>query len=197
MLNRLREKIEPIMNLIGTNLANTGIAPNTWTIIGFLAALLSGIIYALNDYIQYSTLYGGIILIIAGFLDMIDGSVARASKQVSKKGMFLDSTLDRVAEVIIYGGILYSGINSMLVLAAITTSLLVSYSRARAESLGIELKGIGIGERAERLLILAIASIIAAITNNIMVIDYGLIIIAIIASITFLHRVIIAINKLS
>ncbi len=197
MLNRLRDKIEPIMNSIGSNLASTGISPNTWTVIGFLIAIVSGIVYALNNYIQFAMLYGGIILLIAGFVDMIDGSVARVSKRVSKKGAFLDSTLDRVSEVIIYAGILYSGINSMLVLAAITTSLLVSYTRARAESLGIELKGIGIGERAERLLILAITSIIASITNNIMIIEYGLIIIAIIAGITFLHRVIITINKLS
>ncbi len=197
MLNRLRDKIEPIMNSIGNNLASTGISPNAWTVIGFLIAIVSGIVYALNNYIQFSMLYGGIILLIAGFVDMIDGSVARVSKRVSKKGAFLDSTLDRVSEVIIYAGILYGGINSILVLAAITTSLLVSYTRARAESLGIELKGIGIGERAERLLILAITSIIASITNNIMIIEYGLIIIAIIAGITFLHRVIIAINKLS
>ncbi len=183
-----------MMNTLGLRLASTGISPNAWTIIGFFVAVLSGIVYALD--LDLAIVYGGIILLIAGFVDMIDGAVARATKQVSKKGAFLDSTLDRVSEVIIYAGILYASIaNTLFVLLAITLSLLVSYARARAESLGIELKGIGIGERAERLMILAIVSILSMISIEIM--DYGLIIIIIIAGITFIQRIIITINKLS
>ena len=194
MLNRIRSKIEPMMNTLGLRLASTGISPNAWTIIGFFVAVLSGIVYSLD--LDLAIVYGGIILLIAGFVDMIDGAVARATKQVSKKGAFLDSTLDRVSEVIIYAGILYASIaNTLFVLLAITLSLLVSYARARAESLGIELKGIGIGERAERLMILAIVSILSMISIEIM--DYGLIIIIIIAGITFIQRIIITINKLS
>ncbi|MEM2965486.1 MAG: CDP-alcohol phosphatidyltransferase family protein, partial [Candidatus Nitrosocaldaceae archaeon] len=140
--------------------------------------------------------YGGIALLVSGFVDMIDGSVARVTKRVSKKGAFLDSTLDRVSEVAIYAGILYSNVaNDMLVLVAITSSLLVSYARARAESLGIELKGIGIGERAERLLILSIASILSII--KIEMLNYGIALICIIAIITFIQRIIATLNRLS
>ncbi|RMF31528.1 MAG: CDP-alcohol phosphatidyltransferase family protein [Candidatus Nitrosothermus koennekii] len=197
MLNRIRSKIEPMMNTLGLKLASTGISPNAWTIIGFFISALSGIIYAMQSLIEYAIIYGGIILIISGFTDMIDGAVARATKQISRKGAFLDSTLDRVSEVIIYAGILYANIsNSLFVLLAITLSLLVSYARARAESLGIELRGVGIGERAERLLILAITSILAGLVDM-KIMDYGLIIIIIIAAITFIQRVIIIINKLS
>ncbi len=194
MLNKIRDKIDPMMNTLGVKLASTGISPNAWTMIGFFIAVLSGIVYALE--FDLALVYGGVILLIAGFVDMIDGAVARATRQTSKKGAFLDSTLDRVSEVVIYAGILYANIaNNIFVLLVITLSLLVSYARARAESLGIELKGIGIGEREERLMILAIVSILSII--NIEIINYGLIIITIIAGITFIQRVITTINKLS
>lgn len=195
MLNKIRDKIEPMMNNLGLKLASANISPNALTIIGFFIAILSSIVYALNNLIEFAILYGGIILLVAGFVDLLDGAVARATKQVSKKGAFLDSTLDRVSEVLIYAGILYANItNNMLILLAITLSLLVSYARARAESLGIELKGVGIGERAERLMILSIVSILSIL--SIEIINYGLIIIAIIATITFVQRVIVTINKL-
>ncbi|MGD0013026.1 MAG: hypothetical protein ABSD56_01170, partial [Bryobacteraceae bacterium] len=75
-------------------------------------------------------------------------------------GAFLDSTLDRVAEVAIFLGILAGGLAPpMLVLSALSLSFLVSYTRAKGDALGIRLSGVGIGERSERLLILAIASI--------------------------------------
>ncbi|MEM4237902.1 MAG: CDP-alcohol phosphatidyltransferase family protein, partial [Candidatus Nitrosocaldaceae archaeon] len=152
------------MNNLGLKLASLGLTPNTWTVIGFFVSILSAIVYSMHNHLELAMLYGGIVLLVSGFVDMIDGSVARVTKRVSKKGAFLDSTLDRVSEVAIYAGILYSNVaNDMLVLVAITSSLLVSYARARAESLGIELKGIGIGERAERLLILSIASILSII----------------------------------
>ncbi len=196
MLNKIRDKIEPKMNILALRLASIGIKPNTWTIIGFIISLSSAFAYALYDYDQLAPLYGGILLIIAGFVDMIDGSVARVTKQVSKKGAFLDSTLDRVSEIAIYAGILYSNLaNHMIVLIAITASLLVSYARARAEGLNVELKGVGFGERAERLMILAITSIISII--NIEIMNYGIAIIAIIAIITFAQRVFAVMNRLS
>lgn len=195
MLNRIRSKIEPFMNNLGLMLASIGLSPNIWTVIGFLVSIVSAIAYSLYNYTELAPFYGGIILLIAGFIDMIDGSIARATKRVSKKGAFLDSTLDRVSEIAIYAGILYAGLaNDLLILVAITSSLLVSYARARAESLGIELKGIGIGERAERLLVLAVASMISLI--NIDLLNYGIALICIIAIITFIQRVICTINKL-
>lgn len=196
MLNKIRTKVEPFINSLSNKLANS-VSPNTLTVIGFLVSIVSGIFYGLYNMLNYALLYGGITLLISGFFDVIDGSVARVSNKLTKRGAFLDSTLDRVAEVVIYAGIIYSGVaDKLLTLFAITFSLLVSYTRARAESLGVELKGVGIGERAERLLILAIVSILADTLGSVLM-NYGIAIIFILASITFIQRVILTINKLS
>lgn len=196
MLNKMRTKLEPFINILSNKLANS-VSPNTLTLIGFLVSIVSGIFYGLYNILNYALLYGGITLLISGFFDIIDGSVARVSNKVTKRGAFLDSTLDRVAEVAIYAGIIYSGVaDRLLTLFAITFSLLVSYTRARAESLGVELKGVGIGERAERLLILAIVSILAD-TLGLFLMNYGIAIIFILALVTFIQRIISTINKLS
>jgi len=184
LLNRIRDRIEPAMNSLGLKFASSGLSPNFWTGVGFALAIASAVAYASATIgLMYAALYGGILLLVSGFFDIIDGSVARATKQISRKGAFLDSTLDKVAEVIVFLGILYGGLaDPAIVLIALGLSLLVSYTRARAESLGIELKGVGIGERAERLIVIAVFSI-AGFTY------YGMIIVAIIAGITFIQRV--------
>jgi archaetidylinositol phosphate synthase len=190
LLNRIRDKIEPTMNNLGLKFASSGLSPNFWTSVGFALSIASAAAYGSSNILAYAPVYGGILLLISGFFDIVDGSVARATKQISRRGAFLDSTLDKVAEVIVFLGILYGGLaDPTIVLIALGLSLLVSYSRARVESLGIELKGVGIGERAERLLVVAAFSI-AGFTN------YGMIIVAIIAGITFIQRVASVISRL-
>ena len=83
-----------------------------------------------------------------------------------------------------------------MVLLAISLSLLVSYSRARAESLGVKLQGIGIGERAERLLVIAILGIIAGVIQRIELMEYAVIIVIIIAAITLIQRIIVTSKEL-
>jgi len=83
-----------------------------------------------------------------------------------------------------------------LILLAITLSLLVSYSRARAESLGIKLQGIGIGERAERLLVIAILGIIGGVIQRTELMEYAIIIVVIIAAITLIQRIIVTSKEL-
>ncbi|MGH9877791.1 MAG: CDP-alcohol phosphatidyltransferase family protein [Nitrososphaerales archaeon] len=192
MLNRIRDRIEPTMNNLGLRFASSGLSANFWTAVGFVLSIASAAAYAsANIGVMYAALYGGILLLVSGFFDIVDGSVARATKQISRKGAFLDSTLDKVAEVIVFLGILYSGLaDPTMVLIALALSLLVSYSRARAESLGIELKGVGIGERAERLIVIAAFSI-AGFTY------YGIVIVAIIAGITFIQRVVSVVSHLN
>jgi len=142
-------------------------------------------------------LYAGIALLTSGFFDIVDGSVARVTKKVSSIGAFLDSTLDRVSEVALFIGIIASNVmNPLLVALALALSLLVSYSRAKADSIGVNLQGIGIGERAERLIILAVSSIIASIIS-IELIQYGIIIIVILAGITFVHRILSVFNAMA
>jgi archaetidylinositol phosphate synthase len=132
-----------------------------------------------------ATLLGGIFLIIAGFFDAIDGTVARVTKRTSALGSFLDSIIDKVSEIVIFIGILIGNFtNPVLVLVTLSLSILVSYTRARAESMGIDLKGKGIAERAERILILSILAFIPFRDN----ISLALWIISVLAIITILER---------
>ncbi len=180
------------MNGLGLKFASSGLSANFWTGVGFVLSIASAAAYtSANIGLIYPALFGGILLLVSGFFDIVDGSVARVTKQISRKGAFLDSTFDKVAEVIVFLGILYGGLaDPTMVLIALGLSLLVSYSRARAESLGIELKGVGIGERAERLIVIAVFSI-AGFTY------YGIVIVAIIAGITFIQRVVSVVSHLN
>jgi archaetidylinositol phosphate synthase len=130
-------------------------------------------------------------VIASGIFDVLDGAVARVMNRVSSAGSFNDSTLDRVAEVAIYAGIMYGAYtNSVLVLLALSFSLLVSYSRAKGDSLFVTLSGVGIGERAERLLTLVIFSLIGYVWA-------GVIVVLVLAIITFVQRYYVIMKKLA
>ncbi len=137
MLNNLRDSLQPHLEKIGKDFASTGISPNGWSCIGLVFAFVSAFIYGWN--VEFSLIIGGIVLLVAGFFDIVDGQVARVSKKVTKSGGFLDSVFDKIAEVAIFLGILVGGFaEPYLVFLAITFSLLVSYTRSRAESLGVK-----------------------------------------------------------
>ena len=191
MLNRFREKITPITTLIGNNFGSLGLSPTFWSMIGFTFAILSSIFFGITNFLNQQGLefpwqvIGSIMLLISGFFDIVDGSVARVMKKTTTRGAFLDSNFDKVSEALIFIAIAIGGLsNPILAMIALSTSILVSYLRARAESLGIELKGIGIGERAERLLILAICGLIP-ISGSI---QWGVIIIILISAFSFIQR---------
>nr|AIF15023.1 CDP-alcohol phosphatidyltransferase (pgsA, PGS1) [uncultured marine thaumarchaeote KM3_69_B11] len=180
MLNNLRESLKPYLQNIGRAFASTGISPNVWTVVGLVFAFTASLIYGIN--VEYSLILGGIILLVSGFFDIVDGQVARYTNKISKTGGFLDSVFDKIAEVAIFFGILIGGYaEPYLVFLAITLSLLVSYVRAKADAAQIKLQGIGIGERAERLLVIAIVGIIGFM-------EIAVIIVVIIASITLIQR---------
>lgn len=191
MLNRFREKLIPITTLIGNNFGSLGLSPTFWSMIGFAFAILSSIFFGLTNFLNQqgiefpSQIFASILLLISGFFDIVDGSVARVMKKSTTKGAFLDSNFDKVSEALIFIGIAIGGLsNPILAMIALSTSILVSYLRARAESLGIELKGVGIGERAERLLILSICGFIPISES----IQWGVIIIILISGFSFLQR---------
>jgi len=195
MLNKLRGSLKPTLEKIGHSFARTGLPPNFWTSIALFFAFASAIMYGLS--IEFGLIIGGILLLVSGFFDIVDGQVARVTKKTSKRGGFLDSVFDKIAEVVIYLGILLGGfVEPYLVFLAITLSLLVSYTRSRAESLGINLQGIGIGERAERLLVIAILGIIGGIISEIKFMEYAVIIVIIIAGITFIQRIVVTAKNL-
>jgi len=201
LLNKLRELLEPTLTRIGQRFASTGLSANSWTGIGLAVSVLAALVYGSNEYLNLSStpwnlaaVVGGILLLLSGFFDVVDGSVARVTSQISKKGAFVDSVFDKVAEVAIFGGIAFGQLaDSFWCLIALGMSLLVSYTRARAESLGGKLKGVGIGERAERLLIIAIIGMIPAKEAM----QWAMIIVSIVAGITLAQRVVVTANKLS
>jgi archaetidylinositol phosphate synthase len=201
LLNKFRDLLEPILTKIGTIFASTGLSADFWTGLGLAVSLLAAIVYASNIFLDidwrpwnFTAVIGGVFLLLSGFFDIVDGSVARITKRISKRGAFLDSIFDKLAEVIIFGSIALGQLaDSFWCLVALGMSLLVSYTRARAESLGEKLKGIGIGERAERLLIVAIIGMMPVREAM----QWAIIIVSIVAGITLAQRVAVTVRRLS
>jgi len=127
-----------IINPIARALAALGLSPNLLTVLGFAATVVVSVIVAVGPL----PLAGLLLIITLGF-DAIDGTVARLTNTVSRFGAFLDSTLDRWAEIALYGALIWrfvqadDGRGVLLAAAALATSLMVSYTRARAEGIGV------------------------------------------------------------
>jgi phosphatidylglycerophosphate synthase len=190
VLNNLRNRFDPIIEKVGRGFARLGFGPSFWTWVGLGLSIISAIMFSLHspaigvDWYT-ATFLGSLFLLLAGFFDVVDGAVARVTKRTSALGGYLDSVLDKVSEIIIFTGILIGSFtNPVLVLVALSLSLLVSYTRARGEGLGVDLKGKGIAERAERIIIIVILGFIPFQEN----ISVALWIISILAAITVLER---------
>lgn len=180
MLDRLRARLETNLRSVGNWFARLESSPTAWTVVGLLVSLFASVAYSTSGYEGQAL--GGVLVLVAGWFDIVDGAVARVTGRASKRGAFLDSTLDRVAEVALFGGVMVGGYSPpILVLLALSFSLLVSYTRAKGDALGVPLSGVGIGERSERLLILAITSILGLLY-------WGVILVLIVALYTFLER---------
>ena len=198
MLNRFRSALGPLLDGIGSFFAKSGISPNFWTLVSLLFAVASGLTYmspllAAGIGWYYTSLAGSIMLLISGFFDIVDGSVARTLKQSSKKGAFLDSILDKISESLIFIGIAVGGLASPLFCqVAISLSLMVSYARSRSESMGIELKGVGVGERAERLLSVGFLGLIPLEDS----LQYAVLLVCVLAGITLCQRITFSIRRL-
>ena len=142
----------PVVHL----LVKTSITPNTITWFGFLLSVVAAALIATEHLLVAS-----LLVLIAGLSDLVDGALARRTKQTTNFGAFLDSTLDRLAETVILLGVLIlyaraqSVVGIMLAGIAIPSSLLVSYIRARAEVLNLECE-VGIFTRTERVIVLAL-----------------------------------------
>ncbi len=142
----------------------TGLTPNALTLIGLLlncavAGVLAG------GWLRW----GGVLVLAAGLFDLLDGAMAKVTDQTTPFGAFLDSTLDRYSEVIVFGGLLLHLLSTpdasqgaLLIYLTITGSILVSYARARAEALGYKLQ-VGLLARPERILILAVGLVLGQV----------------------------------
>ena len=182
-------------NTISILLIKIGITANILTILGFILIIIASFFVISNNLV-----FGGIFLLISSTFDMLDGSIARASKTTSLFGAFLDSTIDRISEFLIFSSILiYYLINDsktsnsniipiILCITSIGTSFLVSYTRARAEGLHIKCT-VGIFTRAERIIVLFLGIILSPIVI-IDTIIVSLAIITILSFITVMQRII-------
>lgn len=145
-------------------LAKTGITPNGLTVLGFVMTLAAAYLLASGVFV-----WGAVVLTIGSFFDMMDGHLARATGQTSVFGAFLDSSLDRYSESVILIGLTYyfagEGRPTEVVLlsATLVGSLMVSYTRARAEGLGLECK-VGIFQRPERVVLLVVGLLFGWVT---------------------------------
>jgi len=150
-------------------LARTSITPNIITWFGFLITLGAAVLIVTGHLFV-----AGLVVLLAGFFDILDGALARRTNQTTRFGALLDSTLDRLSEGLLLLGILILNllkdqltVEVLLVCLALIGSLLVSYIRARAEALGLECQ-VGLFTRAERVTVLALGLLLSQI-------DYALI----------------------
>ncbi|HDJ89246.1 MAG TPA: CDP-alcohol phosphatidyltransferase family protein [Thermoprotei archaeon] len=154
MLTKLRKKLGKNIEKIGYLIALFLPSPNIITLLGLLFAVIFFITVLLKN-IGY--IYALIFYLFSITMDVIDGAVARATKKSSKLGSFLDSITDRVADTIYIMALHYMlNLQSIITLLLIFGCLMISYTRAKAESLGLKMEGIGIAERGDRLIIIFI-----------------------------------------
>lgn len=159
MLDNLRPRARRLAEWPARLIARTGVSPNTLTLVGLFLNVLVAVVLAFGHPVA-----GGLLVLLANAFDMLDGALARITGKVSRFGAFLDSTMDRYEEALLYLGIgvwlFYRG-DGLLMLAgylAIIGSILVSYARARAESLGVGGE-VGWLPRPERIVLLAVGLI--------------------------------------
>ncbi|MBN2555428.1 MAG: CDP-alcohol phosphatidyltransferase family protein [Anaerolineales bacterium] len=185
----LRNRFKVILEAVATFLNRLGITPNTLTLTGVIGNLVSAIFLAQGSFFE-----GGLIALVMGPLDAIDGTMARQRGEPSDFGAFIDSVSDRYSELIIFGGLMlhYALIDDHLmtcmVFAAAAGSVLVSYTRSRAEALGFNVK-VGLLTRAERFIVL-IPSLVLNYAR------FGIWAVAILANFTALQRIL-AVRKMS
>jgi len=152
--NPLRERAEKVFIALARPLHRLGVSPNFLTRVGLLITLCAAGLLAFGH--QW---VAGVVIIPASLFDALDGALARLGGRDTPYGAFLDSTLDRWAEIALYLGLLYwytqrgEKVEIVLIYLTIAGSLMVSYTRARAEGLGIECK-VGLFTRTERILTL-------------------------------------------
>jgi archaetidylinositol phosphate synthase len=189
MLTKLKQRVQAILTTEAKIAHKLGLTPNRISGIGIILAFLAAFAYAEWQTNRLCLLAAVVLLSFSGFCDALDGVVARTYQQTTPFGGFLDSLLDRYADAAVYTGIMISGLCDLLWgLIALMGSLLVSYSRARAEAAGMKMETIGLAERAERMIILLAATLIAFFWEPQTIMNWSIILLAVLSNLTVLHR---------
>ena len=174
------------------------LSPNTLTLLGFAVSVAAGAAFTLGKPFA-----GGLLILFSGIFDVLDGGLARAKDRITPFGGVLDSVCDRYSDGIVFLGIIAGAVNGRLVLSpilqievwlwagyALIGSFLVSYTRARAESAGCRKRSVGVAERTERMIILALGGLSGFL-------GWALVLIAVFSHITIIQRVLRAKSILS
>ncbi len=191
MLNRYaRGVVNRVMTPVARGLLRAGVSPDVVTLLGTLGVCAGALVL----FPRGQLLLGALVITVFSFSDLLDGTMARLSGRPTRWGAFLDSTLDRIGDAAIFGGLVlwYTGRGNSDLLAAVAlycliTGALVSYAKARAEGLGMTCD-VGFAERAERLLIILVATGLAGLGAP-YVDAAGLWVLAIASTVTLLQRV--------
>jgi archaetidylinositol phosphate synthase len=190
MLNKIKgvlvKPIKPIVSVI----AKGNIDPNVITILGVVIAMIT----PLAAYL-YGIIGALAAIAVSSLLDAIDGEVARSLGRVSRRGAFLDSLCDRISDLAYIGSLMVLGVSPVLVYIAAGSSLLISYIRARAESLGIYISGVGLMERGERILGLVVVMLIGMLNREAM--DIAMIVFTVLTGYTAVERAVYSVMTLS
>ena len=193
----MRARIEPVARAM----ARTGLTPNQLTLIGFGIAALGALFAGIEWW-----LLAGIVGTVGAAFDAFDGAVARVTGTASTFGAFMDSTFDRAGEALLYIGIIIGctragfEVGAWLAAAAMAAAFLVSYTRARAESLGFSsgrgMAAVGLAPREVRTVILGVALVGAGLFGGVasgstgsVILGFGLGLIALLAVITIIQRI--------
>jgi archaetidylinositol phosphate synthase len=188
MLNRIRVVVERFTSILAGLLVKFGFKAEYLSFMGLTVAVLGALMYGVRGGLGLYV--ASILVIVSGFFDMLDGAVARAAGTADRLGSFLDSTIDRFSDSAIIGGLMLSGrVPIEPGIVSLVGSLLTSYVRAKAESLGLEMSGVGLIERGERILIIALSGLLN-------VIEIGIWVLAILSLVTIIQRVVYVYRRL-
>lgn len=189
MLTKLKANVQKWLTYEAAVLHRLGFTPNHISIFGLILALLSALTYWQWKVSPFFLILAPVLMLVSGFLDALDGIIARIYGESSTFGGFFDSILDRYSDAVILSGILLGGLTEITWgLVAIFGSLMVSYARARAEAGGVKMESVGLAERAERIMILALSSFLSFIWLE--ALNLGVLLLAILTNLTVLQRVI-------
>ena len=194
---RVKDGFVRLLGPAARGLIAAGVHPNTITTVGTVVVVGSGVAFGVA-----AIRWGGVLLLLSGIFDLLDGQVARQGGKTTAFGAFYDSTLDRVGEGAVFTGLIFYFLRGPLptemksravaaCLVALIASFLVSYTRARAEALGVENR-VGIAARAERLLLLGIPALVvgAGPGRQGVLLFWIVAVLAVVSAITVIQRVV-------
>jgi len=194
---RVKDGFVKLISPLARLLIKGGVHPNAITTVGTLLVIVSGVAFGVG-----AIRWAGLLLLLSGILDLLDGQVARQGGKSTTFGAFYDSTLDRIGEGAVFSGLIFYFLSGPLPsilkpravaagLVALVASFLVSYTRARAEALGVENK-VGIAPRAERILLLGLPALFlgAGPGRPGVVLFWIVAVLALVSAITVIQRVV-------